>query len=54
MLVSGKEENFRIITKISLSLCNLLSYSDQELICKNLNYLLLDYKHKSHEEMLKK
>ncbi len=54
MLVSGKEENFGIITKISLGLCHLLGYSDQELIGQNLNYLLPDCIHKTHEEMLKK
>ena len=54
MIISGKEENFSIITKISLGLCHLLGYSDQELIGQNLNYLLPDCIHKTHEEMLKK
>ena len=54
MIISGKEENFGIITKISLGLCHLLGYSDQELIGQNLNYLLPDCIHKTHQDMLKK
>ena len=54
MIISGKEENFSIITKISLGLCHLLGYSDQELIGQNLDYLLPDCIHKGHVEMLKK
>ena len=42
------------ITKISLGLCHLLGYSDQELIGQNLDYLLPDCIHKAHLEMLKK
>ena len=54
MLVSGKEENFGIISRISLGFCHILGYSDQELIGQNLDYLLPDCIHKAHLEMLKK
>ena len=54
MVISGKEENFGIISRISLGFCHILGYSDQELIGQNLDYLLPDCIHKAHLEMLKK
>ena len=54
MVISGKEENFGVISRISLGFCHILGYSDQELIGQNLDYLLPDCIHKAHLEMLKK
>ena len=54
MVISGKEENFGVISRISLGFCHILGYSDQELIGQNLDYLLPDCIHKAHIEMLKK
>ena len=54
MIISGKEENFGIISKISLGFCHLLGYSDIELIGQNLDYLLPECVQKNHLEMLKK
>ena len=54
MIISGKEENFGIINKISLGFCHLLGYNDEELIGQNLAFLLPDCINKVHNEMLMK
>ena len=54
MIISGKEENFGVISKISLGFCHLLGYNDQELIGQNLEFLLPDCIQKAHQENLNK
>ena len=53
MIISGKEDNFGIISRISLGFCHLLGYSDIELIGQNLDYILPECVQKNHLEMLK-
>ncbi len=54
MIISGKEENFGVISKISLGFCHLLGYNDQELIGQHLEFLLPDCIQKAHQENLNK
>ena len=52
MIISGKRDNFGTILNISQEVCNLLGYSNQNLIGQNMNVLIPDFMRKNHDEVL--
>ena len=54
MIVSGKNDNFGNIEKVSLELCNLIGYSYDKICGQNINIFLSNFLHKEHDILLKK
>ena len=53
MIVSGKNDNFGNIEKISLGLCNLIGYTYDKICGQNINIFLSNFLHKEHDILLK-
>ena len=53
IIINGFGDSFGIIKKISLEVCELLGYSDGDLIGKNMNIILPDFMREKHEIMLR-
>lgn len=52
IILSGRRENFGIITHVSTSICSLLGYYKEELIGKAYEILLPEIFHKTHRKIL--
>ena len=52
MLLSGNKKNLANIIDISINLCPIFGYTKNELLGKNVNYLIPELFHKDHEKML--
>jgi hypothetical protein len=53
IIVNAYGDSFGIIKKVSLEICQLLGYSDIDLIGKNMNIIIPDFIREKHEKMLK-
>ena len=54
IIVSGKKDNFGIIEKVSLGICNLIGYSYEKICGQNINIFLPNFIYKEHEKLLQK
>ena len=52
ILVNGYGDSFGLIKKVSLEICQLLGYTEIDLIGKNMHIILPDFLRKKHETML--
>ena len=54
IIISGKKDNFGVIEKISLGLCNIIGYSHEKICGENINIFLPNFLHDVHNNVLKK
>ena len=52
LIISGKIDNFGTILNISQEICNILGYSNEELIGQNMNILIPDFMRKNHDQVI--
>ena len=53
IIINAYGDSFGIIKKVSLEICQLLGYSDIDLIGKNMNIIMPDFMREKHDKMLK-
>ena len=52
MIVSGNDKNLANIIDFSSNLCHIFGYTKEEIIGKNINYLIPELFHKAHDKLL--